>query len=70
MENLGHFADVVETCMQDIMTAKSFKDPQFPASKEPLGSQVLASLAAVFFEWVFISWLDFIVSNSLLLQMP
>jgi hypothetical protein len=50
MENLDHFADVVEECMQAIMVAKSFKDPQFPASKEPLGSQVLASLTSVFFE--------------------
>jgi hypothetical protein len=50
MENLEHFSDVVEECMQAIMAAKSFKDPQFPASKEPLGSQVLASLASVFFE--------------------
>jgi hypothetical protein len=50
MENLDHFADVVEECMQAIMVAKSFKDPQLPASKEPLGSQVLASLTCVFFE--------------------
>jgi hypothetical protein len=50
MENLDHFADVVEECMQTIMTAKSFKDPQLPASKEPLGSQVLAFLTCVFFE--------------------
>lgn len=54
MENLDHFADVVEECMQAIMAAKSFRDPQFPASKEPLGSQVLASLTAIFFEWVII----------------
>lgn len=50
MENLEHFANVVEECMQTIIDAKSFKDPQFLASKEPLGSQVLASLASVFFE--------------------
>jgi hypothetical protein len=50
MENLDHFADVVEESMQAIMAAKSFRDPQFPASKELIGSQVLASLAAVFFE--------------------
>jgi hypothetical protein len=50
MENLDHFADVVEECMQAIMVAKSFKDPQFPGSKEPLGSQVLVSLTSVFFE--------------------
>jgi hypothetical protein len=50
MENLDHFADVVEVSMQAIMAAKSFRDPQFPASKELIGSQVLASLAAVFFE--------------------
>lgn len=50
MENLEHFADVVEECMQVIMAAKSFKDPQFPASKEPLGSQVLVSLSSVLFE--------------------
>jgi hypothetical protein len=50
VENLDHFADVVEESMQAIMAAKSFKDPQFLASKEPTGSQVLASLAAIFFE--------------------
>lgn len=52
MENMENFADVVEECMVAIMKVKSFKDPQFLASKDPLGSQVLASLAGVLFEWV------------------
>jgi hypothetical protein len=65
MENLDNFADVVEDCMQAIMAAKSFRDPQLPASKEPTGSQVLASLAAVLFEWVLTQCLDFIITKTI-----
>jgi hypothetical protein len=50
MHDMEHFADVVEECMEAIMNAKSFRDPQLALSKDPFGSQVLASLATVFFE--------------------
>jgi hypothetical protein len=35
MENLDHFADVVEESMQAIMAAKSFRDPQSQRRKNP-----------------------------------
>ncbi|KAG6920270.1 hypothetical protein DXG01_005039 [Tephrocybe rancida] len=38
------------TCMDTFMTVRSFKDPQTPSIKDPIGSQVLASLAGVLFE--------------------
>ena len=50
MDNMEHFADVVESCMSAFMTAKSFRDPQLQASKEPLGSQLFASLTVILFE--------------------
>lgn len=52
MDNLEHFADVVEDCMSAVMAARSFRDPQLQASKEPLGGQLFASLAVILFECV------------------
>jgi len=42
--------------MNAIMQARSFRDPKIPnvtSTKDLLGSQVIASLAGVLFEWVF-----------------
>jgi hypothetical protein len=53
MDNFGHFAEVVQACMTQAMDDHSFKDPLNTNLKEPLGSQVIASLADVLFESVF-----------------
>jgi hypothetical protein len=52
MDNFEHFAGNVEECMQQVIDLRSFKDPAIPAHKDPLGNQVIASLAGVFFEYV------------------
>jgi hypothetical protein len=55
MDNFGHFAEVVQNCMIQAMDEHSFKDPLNINFKEPLGSQVIASLADVLFELVIAS---------------
>lgn len=53
MNNFKQFTDTLRVCMEDVMTTRSFKDPGTAAVKDPvLGSQVIASLAVVSFEWV------------------
>lgn len=52
MVNFDGFCETVERCMQAIMEARSFKDPNGPAVADPIGSQVIASLASLLFEWV------------------
>ncbi|KAJ7188061.1 hypothetical protein C8R46DRAFT_1053533 [Mycena filopes] len=50
----GHFdnwCQNLDACMQDIMEARSFIDPSYPASSSAaLGGQVISSLAVVFYE--------------------
>ncbi|TDL21593.1 hypothetical protein BD410DRAFT_297523 [Rickenella mellea] len=50
--NCDHFVDVIRTCMTAIMVAKSFRDVNNPSSQELMGSQVIASLVGVLFEYV------------------
>ncbi|TFK44429.1 hypothetical protein BDQ12DRAFT_672980 [Crucibulum laeve] len=52
LENFELFSTHLEDCMDAMMTARSFKDPNLPGAsfKEPLGSQILASLTTLFFE--------------------
>lgn len=50
LDNLDKFADVVETSMEKIMTAKSFRDPVFTAAKVPSGNQVFFSLTSLLYE--------------------
>ena len=52
MINFDHFAEVTEDCMDKIVMAGSFKDPSSASDREPLGSQVIVSLACIFFEYV------------------
>ncbi|KAJ6594163.1 hypothetical protein B0H19DRAFT_1094164 [Mycena capillaripes] len=52
MRVLDHFDNWcanLDQCMQDIMAARSFRDPNGPPN-ETMGSQVISSLAVVFFE--------------------
>lgn len=50
MDNCDIFCDQLEACMDAVMEAQSFKDPAAVSNKDPLGSQIIASLASVFFE--------------------
>lgn len=50
LDNLDKFADVVETSMEKIMAAKSFRDPVFTAAKVPSGNQVFFSLTSLLYE--------------------
>ncbi|KZT10660.1 P-loop containing nucleoside triphosphate hydrolase protein [Laetiporus sulphureus 93-53] len=55
LEDFDHFTQAVESCMeQAVMTAKSFKDPIAPAgaAKDPTGSQVIATITKVLFEFI------------------
>ncbi|KAG6903063.1 hypothetical protein C0995_006250 [Termitomyces sp. Mi166 len=49
MNNCDTFLEQIEKCMDDFMVARSFMDPMIQ-TKDPIGSQVLASLAGVLFE--------------------
>ncbi|KNZ77104.1 NFX1-type zinc finger-containing protein 1 [Termitomyces sp. J132] len=49
MNNCDTFFEQIEKCMDDFIAARSFKDPNHQM-KEPIGSQVLASLAGILFE--------------------
>ena len=50
MENFERFATVIEDCMDGIVAARSFSDPNYSQLEKPLGSQVIVSLASVFYE--------------------
>lgn len=50
LDNFEVFSKNVETCMDAIMEAQSFKDPNAMAVKEPMGGQVMDSLATILFE--------------------
>lgn len=50
LDNLEKFADAVETSMERIMAAKSFRDPVFTAAKVPSGNQVFFSLTSLLYE--------------------
>lgn len=50
MDNFDHFCDQLEICLEAIMVARSFKDPSMSTNNDPLGSQVIVSLAGIFFE--------------------
>lgn len=53
MENFEVFATNLESCMDAIMATGTFKDPNvMNAFGALLGSQVFASLATVFYEYV------------------
>ena len=52
MQNFDAFANVIEDNMDKAFTSKSFKDPGIINMQVPSGSQVLASLAVVIFEYV------------------
>ncbi|KAG6889417.1 hypothetical protein C0992_005274 [Termitomyces sp. T32_za158] len=49
MNNCDPFFEQIEKSMDDFMAVRSFKDPKIP-TKDPIGSQVLASLAGILFE--------------------
>ncbi|KAG5648635.1 hypothetical protein DXG03_003246 [Asterophora parasitica] len=50
MNNFDTFCEQIELCMNAFMEARSFKDPRGLVNNEPVGSQIIASLAGVFFE--------------------
>ncbi|KAF8070666.1 hypothetical protein FPV67DRAFT_1488261 [Lyophyllum atratum] len=50
MNNCDTFCAKIEACMDAFMAAQSFKDPKAVANKDPIGSQVIASLTGIFFE--------------------
>ncbi|KAF5380591.1 hypothetical protein D9615_004617 [Tricholomella constricta] len=50
MNNLDSFCEQIEGCMDSFIEARSFKDQTVPANNDPNGSQVIASLAGVFYE--------------------
>lgn len=52
LDNFEAFSKNVETCMDAIMEAQTFKDPNAMAVKEPMGGQVMDSLATILFEYV------------------
>jgi hypothetical protein len=52
MNNCDIFCGHIETSMDAFMAARSFKDPKAAANNDAIGSQVVASLAGVFFEYV------------------
>jgi hypothetical protein len=52
LDNFEAFSKNVETCMDAVMEAQTFKDPNAMAVKEPMGSQVMGSLATIVFEYV------------------
>jgi hypothetical protein len=54
MDNFEKFGGVIEDCMNQAFTSKSFKDPQHP-STEDFGCQLMASLSDVLFEYVITS---------------
>ncbi|KAJ7202968.1 AAA domain-containing protein [Mycena haematopus] len=49
LENFDNWSSNIDKCMQQIMTAHSFRDPG-GVSETTMGSQVISSLAVVFFE--------------------
>ncbi|KAF8210466.1 P-loop containing nucleoside triphosphate hydrolase protein [Mycena galopus ATCC 62051] len=51
MDNFDNWSSNLDTCMQEIMAAQSFRDPnRVDAPEKAMGSQVISSLAVVFFE--------------------
>ncbi|GLB37649.1 putative P-loop containing nucleoside triphosphate hydrolase protein [Lyophyllum shimeji] len=50
MHNCDTFCEQIEACMDAFMAARSFKDRKAAVNSDPIGSQVIASLAGVFFE--------------------
>lgn len=50
IENFDHFCEQLELSMDAIMDAGSFRDPSTTNDGDPLGSQVIVSLAGIFFE--------------------
>ncbi|RDB24754.1 hypothetical protein Hypma_007678 [Hypsizygus marmoreus] len=50
LDNFDTFCDHLETTMDQLMEAHSFKDPTASMNKDPLGRQVIASLSGVFYE--------------------
>ncbi|KAH9951524.1 P-loop containing nucleoside triphosphate hydrolase protein [Amylocystis lapponica] len=56
IQNFDHFSEVVSSCMDDAVSAKSFKDRSSfstsSTSKDLIGSQVIVSLIKVLFECV------------------
>ncbi|KAJ7163577.1 hypothetical protein C8R43DRAFT_1171786, partial [Mycena crocata] len=51
LDHFDNFSANLDKCMQECMDARSFKDPNAPPN-EALGSQMISSLAVVFFECV------------------
>ncbi|KAJ6587167.1 hypothetical protein DFH09DRAFT_248112 [Mycena vulgaris] len=49
LDHFDNFVENLEKCMQECMDARSFKDPNGPLD-EAVGSQLISSLAVVFFE--------------------
>jgi hypothetical protein len=52
MMNFDHVAEIIEGCMDEVVAARSFKDTTNVDVPEPLGSQIIASLSCIFFEYV------------------
>ncbi|EPQ57199.1 P-loop containing nucleoside triphosphate hydrolase protein [Gloeophyllum trabeum ATCC 11539] len=51
-ENFDHFSNVVQQCMDDAMSRKSFKDITQPTSSQLSGNQIIACLCGVLFEFL------------------
>lgn len=52
LDNFEAFSKNVETCMDAVMEAQTFKDPNAMVVKDPMGGQVMDSLATILFEYV------------------
>ncbi|KAF7983780.1 hypothetical protein HWV62_18992 [Athelia sp. TMB] len=50
LQEIEPVSDVIEMCMEELVAARSFKDPQTHNAKDITGNQIFASLVTVLFE--------------------